>query len=377
MRTVVKIEDNIGQGKGEEDAGRAKRPRLNVGGVALLDEMRSLWAQAQTLAIKGTYQTQAMWEDLLQANARIAELTAELLAKDAVIHRLHADLARRDASRRLPAPVQVEGGATATEDAESLFQESLRLYGEQRFSDTAKCWGQAALLNHAASHAFLSSMLLEGRKDVPMDDKRAFQLASAGAALGCAHSKGMLGRCYVLGRGVAANVERGLALGRDSLAGGSCFGQNLLGMCHEEGWGVAQDFVEAARLYRLAAAQGHALAQNDLAALYEKGSGVEKDDTEAARLYRLAAAQGHAVAQFNLGTMFESGEGVGRDDAEALRLYHLAAAQGHAVAQNNLGFMYEKGRGVAQDRTVAIQWYRLAAAQRITTASAALKRLRK
>jgi hypothetical protein len=44
------------------------------------------------------------------------------------------------------------------------------------------------------------------------DHKRAFELAAAGAAMGCAHSKGALGRCLVIGAGVAEDVGKGLAL---------------------------------------------------------------------------------------------------------------------------------------------------------------------
>jgi TPR repeat protein len=69
--------------------------------------------------------------------------------------------------------------------AETLFQEGQRLYGEQRYREAAKSWGQAALLQHAPSHAFLSSMLIDGRGDVPKDEQRAFEFASGGAAVRC------------------------------------------------------------------------------------------------------------------------------------------------------------------------------------------------
>jgi TPR repeat protein len=97
-----------------------------------------------------------------------------------------------------------------------VFEEGQRLYGEQRFSEAAERWGRAALLQHAPSHAHLSDMLIDGRAGVAKDVKRAFALAAAGAALGCAHSKGALGRCYVGGYGVAEDAARGLALGRES-----------------------------------------------------------------------------------------------------------------------------------------------------------------
>jgi TPR repeat protein len=217
--------------------------------------------------------------------------------------------------------------------AEGLFEEGQRLYEQERYSGAARSWGQAALLKHGASHAFLSNMLIDGRPAVPKDEKRGFELAAAGAAMGCAHSKGVLGRCLVYGSGVAKDVGRGPALGRESAAAGSCFGQFVVGKCYDAGWGVAQDYVEAVRWYRLAAAQGHAFAQFNLGVKFRNGDGVAKDNAEAIRLYRLAAAQGYAVAQYTLGFLFEYGEGfVAQDYDEAVRWYRLAAAQGYAYA---------------------------------------------
>jgi hypothetical protein len=222
------------------------------------------------------------------------------------------------------------------DEAEGVFDEGQRLYGEQRFSEAAERWGRAALLRHGLSHAHLSYIIFFGRPGVVADKKRAFELAAAGAALGCAHSKGVLGRCYVGGDGVARDAARGLALGRESEAAGSCFGQYVVGRCYDEGWGVAQDYAEAVRLYRLAAAQGHGAAQNNLGRVFEYGLGFAHDNAEAVRWYRLAAAQGFALSQYNLGVMFDCGRGVARDRTEAKRLYRLAAAQGHAEAQGKL-----------------------------------------
>jgi TPR repeat protein len=208
------------------------------------------------------------------------------------------------------------------------FLEGRLLFGQQRYSDAAKSWGQAVLLQHGPSHAFLSQMLSTGRPGVAKDDKRAFELAAAGAALGCAHSKGALGRCYFNGTGVAKDEGKGLALGRESAAAGSCFGQYVVGFSYETGRGVAREYAEAVRLYRLAAAQGHALAQNRLGMCFEHGRGVAQDHAEAVRLFWLAAAQGDAVAQNTLGKQFEEGQGVAQDRAEAIRWFRLSAAQG-------------------------------------------------
>ena len=59
--------------------------------------------------------------------------------------------------------------------AEGLFEEGQRLYEQGRYSDAAKSWGQAALLQHGASHAFLSNMLIDGRPDVAKDLKQGFE----------------------------------------------------------------------------------------------------------------------------------------------------------------------------------------------------------
>jgi hypothetical protein len=230
------------------------------------------------------------------------------------------------------------------DEAEGVFEEGQQLYGEQRFSEAAERWGRAALLQHGPSHAHVSSMLFEGRAGVAVDVKRAFAFASAGAALGCAHSKGALGRCYFYGNDVAAYDARGLALGRESEAAGSCFGQLAVGWRYFFGCGgVARDYAEALRLYRLAAEQGHASAQFQLGFMFEDGQGVAQDSAEASRFYRLAAEQGLASAQFKLGNLC-FGTGVAQDSAEAIRWYRLAAEQGHAEAQRRLDALESESR---------------------------------
>ncbi len=278
--------------------------------------------------------------------------------------------------KKLQVRTVMQSFAPTAPSPESLFQEGQRLYGEQHFSEAAERWGRAALQQHAPSHAHLSDMLIDGRPGVAKDVKRAFELATAGAALGCAHSKGVLGRCYASGYGVAKDLARALALGRESAAAGNCIGQSLVGTCYAHGaGGVAQDHAEAVRFYRLSAAQGHAGGQFNLGNMFSNGQGVARDDAEAVRLYRLAAAQGSAVAQVNLGFMFREGQGVAKDNAEAVRLFRLAAEQGNAGGQCSLGEMFEFGAGVAHDRAEANRWYRLAAAQGWAIAQDKLKRL--
>jgi TPR repeat protein len=346
MRPVVKVENGVGRAlaveglQPEADAGRPwLRRRLSEAGAAVSDEAlsRRAFLEADALAVEGMERTRVLGEELLQAKAQIAKLEAEARIQDVIIQSKDEQLQQAKFTQL----------AAASAAADYVFQEGQRLYGEQRYSDAAQRWGQAALLQHAPSHAFLSNMLNDGKPGVGKDGKRAFELAAAGVALGCAHSKGALGRCYVFALGVAEDAAKGLALGRESAATGSCFGQFVVGSCYYSGAGVARDKAEAVRLWRLAAAPGHADAQFNLGVMFSKGEGAAQDQAEAVRSWRLAAAQGHADAQNNLGYMFEKGQGAAQDKAEAVRLYRLAAAQGHAGAQNNLGRMFDNVEGVA------------------------------
>jgi uncharacterized protein len=254
------------------------------------------------------------------------------------------------------------------------------VYKDQRFSDAAECWRQAAQLKHGPSHAHLSNLLNDGKPGVRKDRKRVIGFAFAGAALGCAHSKGVLGHCYVLGTAADTLSAQycilvGLAFARESAAEGSCFGQYLVGVCHERGYGGPRNYVEAVRFYRLAAGQGHANAQVNLGYMFEHGEGVVQDYAEAVRLYLLAATQGHPDALNNLGFIFERGQGLAKDYSEAERLYRLAATQAHADATYNLGRLFQQGHGVKPDNVEAERLYSLAAAQGHACASDALKQL--
>jgi len=281
----------------------------------------------------------------------------------------------RDVNRLMMCVVRHVAALQAAATPEAFFERGQRESEDGLYASAAESWGRAADLEHAHAHALLSTVLFEGRPGVPKDHTRAFELAAAGAGMGCAHSKGALGRCYGAGHGVAADHAKAVLLGRESAAAGSCMGQFVVGRCYHAGRGVALDIAEAVRFYRLAAAQGHAGAQVNLGHMFSHGQGVAQDYAEAVRLYRLAAAQGVADGQFNLGVMFNDGRGVAQDDAEAVQFYRLAAAQGDARAQVNLGVMFEDGRGVAQDYAEAIRLFRLAAAQGHTKATAGLRRL--
>jgi TPR repeat protein len=114
-----------------------------------------------------------------------------------------------------------------------------------------------------------------------------WSFTAAGAAMSCAHSKGALSRCLVIGATVAKDVGKGLEVERESVAAGSCFGNYVVGCCYAKGAGVAQDSAEAARLYGLAATHGYLSARNHVGLMFRHGEFVAQGYAEALRLYCL------------------------------------------------------------------------------------------
>ena len=229
--------------------------------------------------------------------------------------------------------------------AEILFKEGTLLYKEQRYRETVEIWGQAALLGHGLSHALLSTILIEGRKDVLANEVSAQQFASAGVALGCDHSKGALARCILDMPGIlysnrTENPEC-LVLAKESAQAGSPFGNYILAMCFNYGLGLPKDELEIMRLLKLAADDGHAEAMRAYAHRIVN-FGANPDYSKVASLLREAAGQGLALAQCNLGLMFMHGLGFAVDYQTAKEYFQLAAEQENSLGRGLLQMIEKK-----------------------------------
>ncbi len=278
---------------------------------------------------------------------------------------------------------------------ESIFEEGRRLYNNKDYSEAAMFWNEAVLLKHADAHAFLSDMLIDGRLYVPIDDCRAFKLASDGVILGSIHSKGVLGRCYIEGivhRGEHEGEHEGFRLATESANGNSYFGQGIVGVCYKYGIIVPFDRAEAIRLLSLSAEHGYPYAQRELGDMLFRGFGAAQNEEEGLLWLRLAAKQGDREAQFILGeilldkkkyedsirylkdaanqkdlnalyflgNIYRYGEGVPQDLGEAERWYKLAVEQRNRGAMNSLGEMYFFGIGVIKNKEEGMRLWRLA-----------------
>jgi len=242
-----------------------------------------------------------------------------------------------------------------------LFTNGMTLYKKGKFAEAYALWNEALKLDNILVFAFLADMLIDGRNNVPKDEKTAFELASHGASLDSQHCKGVLARCLILGIGVEKNIQIGLELGRESEAAGSLFGRFIIGKCNHQGLGMEKNFNEAKRLYTLAAEEGHAAAHTNLGNMFENGEGSEVNYDEAERYYRLGVVHGLVDAQTCLGVLLE--KRFPQKSVETRELYQLAAAQGNPKAKVNLGLMFEQGRGGERSIASAEKLYREAIAQ--------------
>lgn len=150
------------------------------------------------------------------------------------------------------------------QDTDALFQEGLRLYGEQRYDEAYPLLLQAAEGGHAQAYCVAGYCLFYGR-GTAQDEMRAVLCFTEAAKAGDADALCRLGWCYYTAYG-----------------------------------GVAQDLAYAAELFARAAAQGHPAAQNNLGLCCEHGRGVKKDLAAAIEWYRKAAARGNPDAIGNL-----------------------------------------------------------------------------
>ena len=124
--------------------------------------------------------------------------------------------------------------------AQAYFHQGSRQLAHGQVSEAACSFQRAIDAGHAESHAALSYMHYGTYRGIQRSDSKVFQLASAGARMGCIHSKGALAVCQRGGIGTAKNVEEAFRLASESA---------------NAGIGVSHDNAMAAHLILLAASR--------------------------------------------------------------------------------------------------------------------------
>ena len=244
------------------------------------------------------------------------------------------------------------------------------IYGEMHFDGrgvhqdnmTALKWYEkAAEQQYPGALNSLGLIYSEGRRGIPVDEKKAFNLFKKGAEHGNALCQLNLGQAYYAGMGVRKSHKQAAKWYRKAAEQGNAIAQNFLALMYQAGEGVPQDYQTAAKWHKIAADQGLADAQNCLGVLYEAGKDVNEDKVEAFNLYRQAAEGGDVYGQQNLGRMYYYGaKGIGKDYAQAAYWYNQAAEQGNLESQKRLARMYAKGKGIEKNLELAYVWLSIA-----------------
>jgi hypothetical protein len=227
--------------------------------------------------------------------------------------------------------------------AEKLFKKGCRLRCQQRYSDAAKSFGKAAVLQHPKSHAFLSDLILENVGSLPdfVNRELSFKLAKAGMNLVCSDCEGVLGYCILFGIGTPSITKTGLMHIKHSAEKGSCFGQFFLGKLYRDSidgkYDLEQDYEKAEILFRLAANQGYAMAQCEMGRVFDNSLGIcgrqdlKLKQEEAEILFRRLADDGYTNTEY-AHEMCENRLGVTKNKKKAYKWYRQAAAQGNIYA---------------------------------------------
>jgi TPR repeat protein len=178
----------------------------------------------------------------------------------------------------------------------------------------------------------------------PSDLDRA---CKGGDAAACTN----LGVIYAIGRGVAMDVSRAVALYQKGCDGGNGAGCTNLGYMYESGEGLAKDVARATALFQRACDGNNARGCNRLGQYSLLGSRGPKDPRRAMTLFQKACDLGidwSAVGCSNLGHMFEDGTGVPIDVGRAAALYDRSCSLAHPSAGSgcsDLARMYAEGKG--------------------------------
>lgn len=141
-----------------------------------------------------------------------------------------------------------------------------------------------------------------------------YQRAAAEKGLGEAEDD--MGRRYVFGREVKADVPRGLALLESAASKGNSNAMNQLGILYLDGVQVERDVKRALDYYRRGAENGNISSASNLGHIYWYGlEGMPVDTELAFRYLKDAAEMEKEAAQFELSRMYHEGRGTERNDS--------------------------------------------------------------
>ena len=200
---------------------------------------------------------------------------------------------------------------------------------------------------------------------------------------------------YLEGKGVVADINKGVALLKKSANGGYAPAINNLAVCYQNGYGVEKNLARAVQFFKEAAQKDYATAQNNLAVCYlqrlagtleegvywlEKaaengetdawenlarcyidGIGVDKNPRRAIPWLKNAITTNSVWAKTNLGRIYIDGIYTEQNLPKGIALLSEATEANDAEAMLHLGACYYTGAGLAKDVDAAVSLFRKSA----------------
>jgi TPR repeat protein len=232
-----------------------------------------------------------------------------------------------------------------------------------------RLWEEALAAGSQNARLYFGTQRLQN--DDPSDDEAAFALLRGLDDRFRSAVAYPVGRAYLLGTGVAQDLERGSRLLQTAVEATpvNSDAQFLLGRAYQNGWGIPRDPASAFRHLKIAADAGDARAQWNVGMMLLEGDGVPANAVQAYRYVREAGEQGYEQGMISLAVMLALGQGVTANPVEARLWYERAASQGSAHALRALGMMMLVGEGGPGDTTMGAALVELAAEGGDTLAS--------
>lgn len=235
--------------------------------------------------------------------------------------------ADRDAFEKIRVPLE-DAAALGITSGIVLLAENLRTTDAVRALDL---YEQAAVTGNVM--AMRQGGLLYSNRKQPGDMARAISWFERGATLGDAACAYLAGESYLLGKGVARDIDQGLeylnqAAGKDYPAAIDRLGDYY--------YKESKDYTKALAHFERARRLDWAPSFGNLGVLYVNGAGVTADPVAACALFRQGAEKGDASSMFLYAQCLEGGVGLESDSAEARKWYEQAAAKGDTRAAAKL-----------------------------------------
>ena len=224
------------------------------------------------------------------------------------------------------------------------------LSGDEKIRDEKK--GREWLKKAIAAKEYSAYLALgDYEENVKKDPKAALAEYERGKDAGQVDCMLRDADCYLEGKGVEKDTERGLSLLRKAAEAGNPVANYRVAVQYLGGEKPDKANILPGYGYLVAAANGNlGEAQNELGLLYLSGKLGTADVPAGVAWLTNAAKGGNAQAQNNLATLYERGVGgIPKNLDNALQLYTLAGNQGNGPATLALARLINEGIGTKSD----------------------------